>query len=73
MSCRTGDSYVVHRGRNEHDIKAQFAAQLYTTLEMQTRSCRPSGGSLKDTLIDKEVLRMLKEYDKTGNAFRQPQ
>jgi hypothetical protein len=57
------------------DIKAQIAAQLYTTLERlgADKELLAIIGSMNDTLTDMEVLRMLEEYNKTGNALRQPQ
>jgi hypothetical protein len=57
------------------DVKAQIAAQLYTTLERlgADEELLAIVGSMSDTLTDKEVLRMLEDYNKTGNVFRQPQ
>jgi hypothetical protein len=56
------------------DIKAQIAAQLYTMLERlgADEELLAIVGSMNDTLTDMEVLRMLDEYNKTGNALRQP-
>jgi hypothetical protein len=57
------------------DIKAQIAAQLYTTLERlgADEKLLAIVGSMGDTLTEKEVLRMLEEYNRTGNVSRQPQ
>jgi hypothetical protein len=57
------------------DIKTQIAAQLYTTLERlrADEELLAIVGSMNDTLTDMEVLRMLEEYNRTGNALRQPQ
>jgi hypothetical protein len=57
------------------DIKSQIAAQLYTTLERlgADEELLAIVGSMNDTVTDKEVLRMLEEYNSTGNVSRQPQ
>jgi vacuolar-type H+-ATPase subunit B/Vma2 len=57
------------------DIKAQIATQLYTTLERlgADEELLAIVGSMNDTRTDKEVLRMLEEYNRTGNVSRQPQ
>jgi hypothetical protein len=57
------------------DIKAQIATQLYTTLERlgADEELLAIVGSMNDTRTDEEVLRMLEEYNRTGNVSRQPQ
>lgn len=57
------------------EIKAQIAAQLYTTLERlgADEELLAIVGSMNDTLTDKEILRMLEEYNRTGNVLRQQQ
>jgi hypothetical protein len=30
-------------------------------------------GSMNDTMTDKEILRLLEEYNRTGTAMRQPE
>jgi hypothetical protein len=53
----------------------QIATQLYTTLERlgADEELLAIVGSMNDTRTDKEVLRMLEEYNRTGNVSRQPQ
>jgi hypothetical protein len=57
------------------DVKAQIAAQLYAALERlgADEELLAIVGSMNDTLTDKEVLRMLEEYNRMGIALRQPQ
>jgi hypothetical protein len=57
------------------DIKAQIAAQLYTTLEQLggDEELLAIARSMNDTLTDMEVLRMLEAYNRTGNVLHQPQ
>jgi hypothetical protein len=59
----------------DQDTRQKIAAELYAALE------RPGAdpellaivGNMHDTLTDKEVLRLLEEYNRTGNALRQPE
>jgi hypothetical protein len=69
--------YVLPGGRaaTRPDIKADIAAQLYAALERlgADQELLAIVGSMNDTLTDKDVLRMLEEYNRTGKVLHQPQ
>jgi hypothetical protein len=59
----------------EYDTRQKIGAELYAALERigADEELLAIVGSMNDTVTDKEVLRMLEEYNRTGNVLHQPQ
>jgi hypothetical protein len=59
----------------EYDTRQKITAELYAALERigADEELLAIVGRMNDTLTDKEVLRMLEEYNRTGNVLHQPQ
>jgi hypothetical protein len=59
----------------EYDTRQKITAELYAALERigADEELLAIVGNMNDTVTDKEVLRMLEEYNRTGNVLHQPQ
>jgi hypothetical protein len=59
----------------DQDARQKIAAELYAALERLGADDELLAivGSMQDTMTDKEVLRLLEEYNRTGTALRQPE
>ena len=58
----------------DYDTRQKITAELYAALERigADEELLAIVGRMNDTLTDKEALRMLEEYNRTGNVLRQP-
>ena len=59
----------------EYDTRQKIAAELYAALERigVDEELLAIVGNMNDTVTDKEVLRMLEEYNRTGKVLHEPQ
>jgi hypothetical protein len=59
----------------DQDTRQKIAAELYAALERLGADDELLSivGIMHDTMTDKEVLRLLEEYNRMGTAMRQPE
>jgi hypothetical protein len=79
-SVRSGRSSADCRGRRGDDnrpghARQKIAAKLYAALERLRADDELLAivGNMQDTLTDKEVLRLLEKYNRSGKVIRQPE
>jgi hypothetical protein len=60
---------------NDRDTRQKITAELYAALERLGADDELLAivGSMQDTMTDKEVLRLLEEYNRTGRLMRPPE
>jgi aryl-alcohol dehydrogenase-like predicted oxidoreductase len=59
----------------DQDTRQKITAELYAALERLgvDEELLAIVGSMKDTTTDKEVLRLMEEYNRSGKVMRQPE